>query len=689
MDLATIDIETLMCMSCKSKEKAISRCNDCANFLCASCDNAHRSMRCFEEHQVIVLEANTESVTIHKPLYCSVHATENLKYFCYSCETPVCNECLIVDHKGTEHRYEIISEAEKHMRTEVEKLLQETRSKVEYCDNENTKLETSLQELQQQHDAARDAIKESYDTIMSVIEKRKDQAMRELKSLHSEREIKIMEQFHQVEKSTDQMEYCASFTRKLLDNGNGPEILSLKKMISQQLTTLISTIPKVDVNYSLEFLSNLKKFDEMSPDFFGKFRTESTVSPKESTPPPTLPGMPPLLNMTKNTSHNGTGSTITSSVTASSPISLPTSMQSSFDGDMSGFGKSFPMMPSNMIHPESPTPPIIPSQLNVPPVTSMVEYNIHRLASMVENSSSDMNDSMLPSSSTSGSSFLLDDMLNGEQMLNNLQALAKIGDMTNGSSMNSLGMMDTYGSSMSHNSTASPILQTPSSLAGINDDIKLSCFSQFRPSPDASNLNGSGRAKATPMQIRVKFGALGPARGQFNSPHGFCLGLDEEIIVADTNNHRIEVRVCKAFLACKIIHEFFFPLQVFEKNGSFKFHFGVPGKEEGQLWFPRKVAVMRTNSKFVVCDRGNERSRMQIFTKNGHYIKKIAIRYIDIVAGLAVTNQGHIVAVDSVSPTVFIISEDGDLVHWFDCSDHMREPSDIAISGKLIKFYLQ
>lgn len=61
---------------------------------------------------------------------------------------------------------------------------------------------------------------------------------------------------------------------------------------------------------------------------------------------------------------------------------------------------------------------------------------------------------------------------------------------------------------------------------------------------------------------------------------------------------------------------------------------------------------------------------------------KITFRYIDIVAGLAVTNQGHIVAVDSVSPTVFIISEEGDLVHWFDCSDYMREPSDIAINGE-------
>lgn len=122
--------------------------------------------------------------------------------------------------------------------------------------------------------------------------------------------------------------------------------------------------------------------------------------------------------------------------------------------------------------------------------------------------------------------------------------------------------------------------------------------------------------------------------------------------------------------------------KVFEKTGTFKFQFGIPGKDEGQLWYPRKVAVMRTTGKYVVCDRGNERSRMQIFTKNGHFLKKIAIRYIDIVAGLAVTTHGEIVAVDSVSPTVFIIGESGDLLRWFDCSDYMREPSDIAIHGE-------
>jgi hypothetical protein len=35
-----------------------------------------------------------------------------------------------------------------------------------------------------------------------------------------------------------------------------------------------------------------------------------------------------------------------------------------------------------------------------------------------------------------------------------------------------------------------------------------------------------------------------------------------------------------------------------------------------------------------------------------------------------------------VSPTVFVIAETGDLIKWFDCSDYMREPSDIAINSK-------
>ncbi|RZF38649.1 hypothetical protein LSTR_LSTR003455 [Laodelphax striatellus] len=196
--------------------------------------------------------------------------------------------------------------------------------------------------------------------------------------------------------------------------------------------------------------------------------------------------------------------------------------------------------------------------------------------------------------------------------------------------------------------------------------------------------------KSSAMQIRSKFGQMGSADGQFNSPHGFSLASGEDIIVGDHQTTISYSGTCclKQSLSHvrdpELIRSDLKTLtpdcasQVFDKNGAFKFQFGSAGKEEGQLWYPRKVAVMRPSGKFVICDRGNERSRMQLFNKNGQFLKKIAIRYIDIVAGLAVSNGGRIVAVDSVSPTVFIIGEGGDLLNWFDCSDHMREPSDIA-----------
>ena len=60
----------------------------------------------------------------------------------------------------------------------------------------------------------------------------------------------------------------------------------------------------------------------------------------------------------------------------------------------------------------------------------------------------------------------------------------------------------------------------------------------------------------------------------------------------------------------------------------FKYVFGHQGKTEGFLWYPRKVAVLVQSESFVVCDRGGERSRMQIFDCMGQYSHAISIRYL-------------------------------------------------------------
>ena len=89
---------------------------------------------------------------------------------------------------------------------------------------------------------------------------------------------------------------------------------------------------------------------------------------------------------------------------------------------------------------------------------------------------------------------------------------------------------------------------------------------------DSISCNPWFRFHVCMISSRCKFGQLGPGKGQFNSPHGFCLGMDEDIIVADTNNHRI---------------------QVFEKTGEFKYQFGIPGEL-------RRIVTLRHGSSIIV-----------------------------------------------------------------------------------------
>lgn len=90
-----------------------------------------------------------------------------------------------------------------------------------------------------------------------------------------------------------------------------------------------------------------------------------------------------------------------------------------------------------------------------------------------------------------------------------------------------------------------PNLNVSNQLNGLNGLTPLPGLT----TPPLSAINGLNAfplprqtsSNTASMSVRCKYGQLGSAKGQFNSPHGFCLGNDEEVIVADTNNHRIQV----------------------------------------------------------------------------------------------------------------------------------------------------
>ena len=147
------------------------------------------------------------------------------------------------------------------------------------------------------------------------------------------------------------------------------------------------------------------------------------------------------------------------------------------------------------------------------------------------------------------------------ELLENLNALPLLPSATSGSAGTDL--LSSLGSSVSQSAFPTVSLATPVPSAPIAYPPKA----QIR------------RQK---MIYHCKFGEFGILEGQFTEPSGVAVTEDNEIIVADTNNHRI---------------------QVFDKDGNFKFQFGEVGKRDGQLLYPNRVAVVVKTGDIVVTER--------------------------------------------------------------------------------------
>ncbi|WAQ98973.1 NCL1-like protein [Mya arenaria] len=705
IELSDIQDMQIICTSCKAKEKAEARCQDCANFLCLNCVTAHQFMRCFENHKV-----------------------------------PICNECMVSVHKPPHHVPEPVQDLEEEERDHLTSLITESKSKMATFEEATSTLMSSLSELQSQRDNAKDLINETFQSYKAYIEKRKDELLVELDSLKNEKELSLMELCHNFEGSIEKLEQGISFTEHILNNGSALQLLLLKKVISSRLIGLVNNAPNPEVNVHIEFSTDGPEFEEAVKKTFGCFKKEEEVKQQPERPPSSLHSSfenegfnhlhstgilsPDTTIMPQTHSFRMTPQQSNPLASGLADMNLQnlSSMPLGGMSSVSGVLRSRSTIETRSVSRNSHSPAMSDSGISMEagstgsnssaPLVNIaalaklgtVGYSaqgiegIRSIADLItapENSQLTFNGQVVPGlsnvtgmppvSSISPISELGLSRTDRPQSPN-LETLAGLlnqnlpphGGMES-NTMTNIGMFNmgssgrnsagpgisrsfSMGPSGSGNTTPNPGMFTPSSLSDSVNYMNTIGSSQTGSTSEGPPVRRGGRVSA--MQIRCKFGQLGPGKGQFNSPHGFCLGSDEDLVVADTNNHRI---------------------QVFDKIGEFKYQFGIPGREDGQLWYPRKVAVMRPTTKFIVCDRGNERSRMQIFAKNGQFVKKIAIRYIDIVAGLAVTSQGFIVAVDSVSPTVFghcvvVFNEDGHFQRRIGCENITNYPNGIDIS---------
>ncbi|GFT29796.1 b-box type zinc finger protein ncl-1 [Trichonephila clavipes] len=550
LETSTLEGSPLSCTGCKTKDThAVARCFDCANYLCGNCVMAHQYMHCFEGHHVVNLkeQSNKEEFKSDKLLCCPRHKTETLRFFCRTCNIPICKECTTTDHMKGHHDYDHISEIGSRQVELLADLVEQSKAKTNDLRNAAKSVEHFSSRLQMQYHKAQAEINDTFNFYCSVLEERKEELMKELEDLYNTKMVSLSLIGNKVQEMVENANNLSSYFDRITKFSSTTEILVFKQLLDSKLHCVISYNPEVNMqSMDLEFLSNYQAIQVGVRNTFGYIRHSSEGAPAAKPQPIARPNG--VVNSDRpNTYQNG--------------HSYEANIISKRFGSATSLG------------------PFSTSLSDISPYEKW-----------------------------------------------------------------SSGPTDIFqnGTSESFHLTVDPVIDLTSKFIS------------------ATMYPLKSQIKRQKMIYHCKFGEFGVMEGQFTEPSGVAVNAQNDIIVADTNNHRI---------------------QIFDKEGRFKFQFGECGKRDGQLLYPNRVAVVKTSGDIIVTER-SPTHQIQIYNQYGQFVRKFGANILQHPRGVTVDIKGRIIVVECKVMRVIIFDQLGNVLQKFGCSKHLEFPNGVVVNDK-------
>lgn len=161
------------------------------------------------------------------------------------------------------------------------------------------------------------------------------------------------------------------------------------------------------------------------------------------------------------------------------------------------------------------------------------------------------------------------------------------------------------------------------------------------------NINTrTGRNYTEAGPVRMSFGIEGDGDGELCRPWGVCCDNNNNIIVADRSNNRI---------------------QIFSFSGKFIRRFGRHGSDPGEFDRPAGVATDPSN-QIVVADKDNH--RIQVFTMEGEFVRMFGEKgskngQFNYPWDVDVDSKGRIVVSDTRNHRIQLFSADGTFLNKY------------------------
>lgn len=268
LDIALLnssDTQPVPCTNCDLNAMAKSRCIDCGEFLCGDCYNVHKRIRQTKEHRILTIKELLSTSTgevLHRLAYCGQHSTEQLKYFCDTCITAVCRDCLIIEHR--QHKYDYIQESKKvkKQRSNVETLLKETAEKITEIEKTTVEIQSVRDTLYGRLGTVKGEIRTMTSQLIKTLKEREQQLLFKADQIFNQKVSILDQQVQELNLAHVRVKTACDFTGQFLNFANDVEMLNLKELIKNRLSSLnkmdIETKPRehVDMRYEVEAMDS-------------------------------------------------------------------------------------------------------------------------------------------------------------------------------------------------------------------------------------------------------------------------------------------------------------------------------------------------------------------------------------------------------------------------------------------------
>ena len=168
------------CIASSSESMAIKFCCDCCKFLCSQCTQDHIRWRETHKHELVDVgeekEGQSERCLLdsvpHKKMKCQVHSDEVLKFYCETCSTLVCRDCIVLSHK--EHLYNRIEEVADKEKSCLVSLLGDTDSATGKLEDAIARGEKVIQNIKMKQKFVDEEIDATFKDLHNALDSRKE-----------------------------------------------------------------------------------------------------------------------------------------------------------------------------------------------------------------------------------------------------------------------------------------------------------------------------------------------------------------------------------------------------------------------------------------------------------------------------------------------------------------------------------